>query len=107
MSRPSALAAGASRTGALTGEAPGAAVMASKFDTLDELKAGIAKLWEDGKKIQSHYRRLEKEYDDWQDRLIEIENIIAKTENETGLSKEEITKPNSILDDIFGDDLNV
>lgn len=77
--------------------------MADKFDTLDELKVGITKLWEEGKKIQSHYKRLEKEYDDWQDRLYEIEKIITETEKVTGLTKEEIVEPKSLLDDIFGD----
>lgn len=78
----------------------------AEFETVDDLKVGIAKLWEDGKKIASHYKRLEKEYDDWQDRLYEIEKLIAQAEEDTGLTKEEIIAPTREVDE-FLDELGI
>lgn len=72
------------------------------FDTLDELKAAVAAHREAGKKIINHFKRLESEYSDWEDRLIEIEAAIEEAEEITGLKKEEIIKPaEHIFDDLL------
>lgn len=60
------------------------------IETIDDLRKAIKLHWEEGQKIQSHYRRLEKGYSDWEDRLIAIENAITELEDEAGLSKEEL-----------------
>lgn len=60
------------------------------IQTVDDLKKAIKLHWEEGEKIQSHYKRLEKGYSDWEDRLIAIENAITQLEDEAGLSKEEL-----------------
>lgn len=59
------------------------------IETIEDLRKAIKLHWEEGEKIQSHYRRLEKGYSDWEDRLIEIENAVSSLEDENGLSKEE------------------
>lgn len=60
------------------------------IQTVDDLKAAIKLHWEEGEKIQSHYKRLEKGYSDWEDRLIAIENAITQLEDDAGLTKEEL-----------------
>lgn len=72
------------------------------MDDLDQLRKAVADHREAGKKIISHFNRLDREYSDWEDRLVEIENAISEAEKITGLTKEEIIKPTDSLDDIFG-----
>ncbi len=60
------------------------------IETIDDLRKAIKLHWEEGENIQRHYKRLEKGYSDWEDRLIEIENKITELEDEAGLSKEEL-----------------
>lgn len=71
------------------------------FDTLDDLKAAIAAHREAGKKIINHFKRLESEYSDWEDRLIEIEAAIEEAEKITGIKKEEILEEKNIFDDLL------
>lgn len=72
------------------------------MDDLDELRKAVQDHRAEGKKILSHYNRLEREYSDWEDRLVEIENAISEAEKITGLTKEEVIEPHDILDDILG-----
>jgi ribulose 1,5-bisphosphate carboxylase large subunit-like protein len=62
------------------------------LDSFDNIKKAIKEHWEEGKKIISHFQKMEEGYSDWEDRLIEIENAIVEYEDETGLSKEEVLK---------------
>jgi predicted nuclease with TOPRIM domain len=74
--------------------------------TLDDVRELVKEVRAEGLQIQSHYKRLEKEYSDWEDRVRDLENIIAQAEEDTGLSKEEIITTPSPLEDIF-DDLGI
>ena len=58
--------------------------------TVDDLHKAVKLNWEEGKKIQNNYKRLEEGYYNWEDRLIAIENAITALEDETGLSEEEV-----------------
>ena len=69
--------------------------------TLDDVRAMVQEVREEGLTIQRHYKRLEQEYSDWEDRVNELEKIIAQAEDDTGLTKEEIVTPPSAFDDIF------
>lgn len=73
--------------------------MSDATESLDELKAMIAAHREEGQRLIRHINRIEKEYSDWEDRTILIENAVAEAEIITGLSKEEILAPIEI--DIF------
>lgn len=72
-----------------------------EFQSLDELKAAIAKHKEEGAKIIRHFHRLEQEYSDWEDRLIAIESAIQEAEQITGLDKKEIEAPNDVFTEFF------
>ena len=61
--------------------------------TLDELRSMVQEVREEGLKIQRHYKRLEQEYSDWENRVNEIENIVYQAELDTGITKEEIMSP--------------
>ncbi len=65
------------------------------LDSVENLHKAAKEHWEEGKKILRHYERLEQGYSDWEDRLIAIENAIAKLEAETGLDirEEVLAKP--------------
>lgn len=69
--------------------------------TLEELRGLIKEVREEGLKIQRHYKRLEQEYSDWEDRVNSIENIIHQAERDTGLTKQEIYTPGNIFDDLL------
>lgn len=58
--------------------------------TLDELRATIREVREEGLKIQRHYKRLEQEYSDWEDRVKDIEEAIAQAEDDTGITEKEL-----------------
>lgn len=77
---------------------------------LETLRKQTHAMLEDGRNIQAHYRRLEKEYSDWQDRLYNIDQEIEKLAGQVGLTPREIQSEiavpqlgTSILDDLFGD----
>jgi predicted nuclease with TOPRIM domain len=75
--------------------------------TLEDVRALIKEVRDEGLQIQSHYKRLNKDYSDWEDRVNELENIIYQAELDTGLKKEEIYKePNEFADDILNGDLS-
>jgi predicted nuclease with TOPRIM domain len=75
--------------------------------TLDDVRNLIKEVRSEGLQIQSHYKRLELEYSDWEDRVNELEKIIYQAELDTGLTKEEIYKePNEFADDILGGELS-
>lgn len=77
-----------------------------KLETLDDLKAAIAEHREEGRKIIRHFKRLEQEYSDWEDRLVVIEQEIDNCERQTGLTKDEIVAPKSTVDSIIEDIFN-
>jgi len=68
--------------------------------TLDDVRALVKEVHEEGLRIQSHYKRLAQEYSDWEDRVNELDKIISQAEKDTGLTKEEIFKEPSEFDDI-------
>lgn len=72
--------------------------------TLDDVRKLIAENRERGLQIQSHYKKLEQEYSDWEDQINEIEKIILQMQEDTGINREEIITPisqtNSILEDL-------
>jgi len=72
----------------------------AKLD-LTELRSALRVLHEEGERIQSHYKRLEKEYSDWEDRFIALDKAMNEAEDEYKLTKEEIEQP-LILPDIDG-----
>lgn len=70
--------------------------------TLDDVRALVHETRERGLQIQSHYKRLEQEYADWEDQILEVEKIIQQLQDDTGVTKEEIyEKPKSSLDSIL------
>lgn len=70
--------------------------------TLDDVRALVRETRERGLQIQSHYKRLEQEYSDWEDQIVEIEKIIQQLQDDTGVTKEEIyEKPKSSLDSVL------
>lgn len=71
--------------------------------TLDDVRAEIHKVREAGLKIQSHYKHLEKLYEEWEDDLIKVERMIDQVRDDTGLSREEIIAPVKPQDDILED----
>ena len=56
---------------------------------LTEIKKELAKLREEGDKIISHYKRLNIEYDDWQDRFYALDKAINIAETEKGIGIQE------------------
>lgn len=75
--------------------------------TLDDVRGLIKEVRAQGLQIQSHYKRLEQEYSDWEDRVNELDKIIYQAELDTGLVKEEIYKQPNELDDINIDGLDL
>jgi predicted nucleic acid-binding Zn-ribbon protein len=71
------------------------------METIDELKAAIAKSKEDADNIRKHLHRIEKEYSDWEDRVWQIEMAVAEAEKITGLTKEEIMAPKDPFEGLF------
>lgn len=57
---------------------------------LDELRAEVKAVREKGLRIQSHYRKLEQDYSDWEDRLNKLDKAFIAAEEELGLTKQEI-----------------
>lgn len=69
--------------------------------TLEDVRELVRKVREDGLQIQRHYKRLEQEYSDWEDRVVYVEKVISQMEDDSGISREEIYAPSSVLDDIL------
>ncbi len=57
---------------------------------VDDVRALVRSVREEGLTIQRHYKRLEQEYSDWEDRVNFVEKTIQEFEAATGLTKEEI-----------------
>ena len=73
------------------------------LENFAELKAALAKHWEEGKQIISHFNRLEREYSDWEDRLVALENAVSDKESVL-LKKPEKAKNEKVeldIEDIF------
>ena len=62
------------------------------------MREEILELKEQGKKIISHYKKLEEYYSEWEDRLYKIELKIQEIEKDTGLDKEEIIAYDALED---------
>ncbi len=72
--------------------------------TLDDVRELVQKTREQGLQIQSHYKRLEQEYSDWEDQINEIEKIILQMQEDSGITKQEIYEPpKSNLDNTLED----
>ena len=61
---------------------------------LDDVRALVRKAHEEGLRIQSHYKRLEQEYSDWEDRIIALDKLLSDAEEQFNLPREEIEKDN-------------
>lgn len=59
------------------------------------LRQEISKLKTEGKKIISHFKKLEEYYDDWQDRFNAVEKKLQEIENEVGIPPEQIAEYNA------------
>lgn len=66
---------------------------------LDDVRALVKEVREEGLRIQRHYKRLEEEYSDWEDRVWKLDQMLSKLEDETGLTKEEIQREDDYLPD--------
>ena len=62
------------------------------------MREEILNLKSEGKKIVSHYTKLEEYYSDWEDRLYKIEKKIQIAESELGLDKQEIEQYDALED---------
>lgn len=76
--------------------------MAEPLDDLDALRRAVAEHRAEGKKIISHFKKMEDAYSDWEDRLIQIEKAIEEAEQITGIAKEEIINTKDIVDELLG-----
>jgi len=59
------------------------------YETINDLKAGIERVREQAKNIRSNITRIETEYQDWEDRVKELEDAIYQAQTDAGLTKEE------------------
>lgn len=71
--------------------------------TLDDVRALVRTVREEGLRIQSHYKRLEEEYSNWEDQIVEVENIISQMQEDTGITREEIITPQSKTESVLED----
>jgi len=65
----------------------------AKYETLDDLRAGVKLMREEARRLASHLKKMLAEYDDFEDRILELDKVIAQAELDTGLTKEEIIMP--------------
>lgn len=72
----------------------------SATEELEAIKLAVQEARAKAKNLISNLTRIEKEYSDWEDRIVEIENAIKETEDITGLTKEEIIKPQTTMDEL-------
>jgi len=68
------------------------------LDDLKELRQAIEAHKVEGKKIISHFHKMQEYYSDWEDRLIELEYAIQKIEKEQGIPREKIEEPEVVSD---------
>lgn len=73
--------------------------------TLDEVRNLVKEVRQQGLQIQSHYKRLEQEYSDWEDRVNNLDKILIQAEDEFGLTKKEIINPTDPMLDGLPEDL--
>ena len=62
------------------------------YETIDDLKEGIEKVKAQAQNIRSNLTRIETEYQDWEDRVKELEEAIFQAQEDAGLTKEEIVE---------------
>lgn len=62
----------------------------ARYDTLDDLRAGVKLLREEAKKLQSHLAKMLEDYSDFEDRILEIDLVIAQAEKDVGITKEKV-----------------
>lgn len=91
---------------------PGAALPRRKpYDdmTLDDVRALVREVRERGLQIQSHYKHIEKLYEEWEDDMVKVEKLVDQLREDSGLTKEEIYEPpivekkkkvNSVFEDL-------
>ena len=65
---------------------------------LRELRKEILAHKEEGKKIISHFKKLEEYYSDWEDRFNTIEKKITQAEEDHGLTRDEVTAYDALED---------
>lgn len=61
--------------------------------TLEDLRKLIKEYREQTLVLKSNFERIQKEYEDWEDRVAELDKVISQAEEETGITKEEIDIP--------------
>ena len=75
--------------------------------TLDDLRELVKQYREQTLILKSNFERIQKEYEDWEDRVAELDKILDQAEKDTGITKEQVDVPpiqeRSLLDDIFDD----
>jgi predicted nucleic acid-binding Zn-ribbon protein len=62
------------------------------YETIDDLKAGIERIKAQAQNIKSNLTRIETEYQDWEDRVRELEDAIYQAQLDAGLTKEEVVQ---------------
>lgn len=58
--------------------------------TLDDVRALVKNVRAEGLKIQSHYKKLELYYSEWEDNLKLVDDAVNELCDRTGITKEEI-----------------
>lgn len=66
--------------------------MSNFRETLEALRKQSKFLMEEGRSIQNHYRRIEREYSDWEDRIVALDKKFHELELETGIATPELQK---------------
>lgn len=69
--------------------------------TVDELRAMVKEHREQTLLLKRHFERIQKEYEDWEDRVAELDKIIYQAEKDTGIVKEEVYTPTTAVDDLL------
>ena len=86
-------------------------------EMLPKMRKEALELKDEGRRICSHFERMMREYDDWEDRFIALNNAVEKMEGDTGIPArailQEVAVPQysstakSALDEIMGLDAPV
>jgi len=64
----------------------------STSDQIDDLKYEMHDAINQIKNIRSHLDRVEHDYQDWEDRIVAIENKVYELEKEVGIEEEQLQK---------------
>lgn len=64
-----------------------------KWETIDDLRAGVQAMREEADKMLAHLQRLIVEYGDFEDRILEIDRHIEQLEKDSSIKREDIEKP--------------